>query len=54
VGIKADLEDFMEFIRLTGFRLTPCIDRIFKFDHAPDALEYLRGGNAVGKVVVEL
>lgn len=35
-------------------KLTPVIDRVFSFEQAPEALSYLSGGHAKGKVVVEL
>ncbi|KAL7904481.1 GroES-like protein [Trichoderma velutinum] len=54
VGIKSDLEEFVEFLSATELSLTPCIDRILQFDQAAEALDYLRSGKAFGKVVVEI
>lgn len=53
VGIKSDLEEFVEFLSNTELSLVPCIDQIFQFDKAAEALDYLRSGKAFGKVVVE-
>lgn len=35
-------------------RIRPVIDKVFAFDHAKEALEYLAQGRAKGKVVVEV
>jgi len=34
--------------------LQPIIDKIFNFDEAPQAFEYLAAGKHVGKVVIRL
>jgi threonine dehydrogenase-like Zn-dependent dehydrogenase len=34
--------------------LTPIIDKVFTFDQAPQAFEYLSAGKHVGKVVIKL
>lgn len=43
----------MEFIEATGFHFTPCIDRVFPFKESAEALDYLRSGRAMGKIIVE-
>lgn len=35
-------------------KLTPVIDKVFPFERADTALEYLEAGHSTGKVVVEL
>jgi NADPH:quinone reductase-like Zn-dependent oxidoreductase len=39
---------------LAAQRLRPVIDKVFPFDQAPEALDYLARGRAKGKVVVQL
>ncbi|KAM0246096.1 hypothetical protein ACHAQJ_010332 [Trichoderma viride] len=53
VGSKGDLEDLMEFLRQSQFRLNSCIDRVFPFEESLEAFDHLRKGGAVGKVVIE-
>jgi NADPH:quinone reductase-like Zn-dependent oxidoreductase len=35
-------------------RIRPVIDRLFDFEHATDALQYLSKGSHVGKVVIRV
>jgi NADPH:quinone reductase-like Zn-dependent oxidoreductase len=35
-------------------RIHPVIDRLFDFEHATDALNYLNKGSHVGKVVIRV
>ncbi|MFF2483830.1 NADP-dependent oxidoreductase [Paenibacillus sp. NPDC058071] len=35
-------------------RIKPVIDKVFKFEEAPQALKYLEGGGAKGKVIVKI
>ena len=46
----ADLETLRGFIE--AGQLTPVIDRMFPLPEAPDAIRYLAGGHARGKIVV--
>lgn len=51
VGNRATFEAMNTFI--TQHRIHPVVDRIFSFDQAPAAFEYLEGGKHIGKVVIE-
>lgn len=53
-GIKVDLEDFMEFIRSTQLSFESCIDRVYDFEQAAEALEYSRSSKLFGKVIVKV
>jgi NADPH:quinone reductase-like Zn-dependent oxidoreductase len=39
---------------LTSERIRPVIDKVFPFDQAKEALDYLAQGRAKGKVVVQI
>ena len=52
VGSREDFEQMNAFIAST--RLKPVIDRVFKFEEAPAAFEYLKSGSHFGKVVIGL
>ncbi|MBO0796464.1 MAG: NAD(P)-dependent alcohol dehydrogenase, partial [Ktedonobacteraceae bacterium] len=51
VGNRATFEAMNAFIE--EHHLSPVIDRIFPFEQAPQAFEYLAGASHVGKVVIE-
>ncbi|KAL7815922.1 hypothetical protein V8C44DRAFT_323380 [Trichoderma aethiopicum] len=53
VGSKGDLEDLLDFLKQPQFKLEPCIDRVFSFDESLEAIDYMRKGGAVGKIVIE-
>lgn len=50
VGSRTDFESMNRFI--TAKRLTPVIDRVFKFEEADAAYAYLETGSHFGKVVI--
>jgi NADPH:quinone reductase-like Zn-dependent oxidoreductase len=52
VGSREDFEQMNAFI--AQHKLKPVIDRVFKFEEAPAAFEYLESGNHFGKVVIQL
>jgi NADPH:quinone reductase-like Zn-dependent oxidoreductase len=52
VGSRADFEAMNEFIE--RHKLRPVIDRVFDFDDAAAAFDYLESGQFVGKVVIRL
>lgn len=52
VGSRADFEAMNAFI--ARHQLRPIIDRVFPFDEAPAAFEYLDSGSHFGKVVIRL
>jgi NADPH:quinone reductase-like Zn-dependent oxidoreductase len=52
VGSREDFEQMNAFIART--RLKPVIDRVFTFEEAPAAFEYLESGSHFGKVVIRL
>jgi alcohol dehydrogenase len=48
----AQLKKIKEFIE--EGRIIPVIDKVFNFAEAPQALKYLEGGSAKGKVVIKI
>lgn len=50
VGSRAMLEKVVGFAATAGVQ--PVVDRVFDFDHAPDAYRYMESGAHFGKVVV--
>ena len=50
VGSRAMLEDLARFVAL--HRIQPVVDRVFAFDQARAAYEYLASGSHFGKVVI--
>ncbi|MCQ4166779.1 zinc-dependent alcohol dehydrogenase family protein [Tahibacter harae] len=50
VGSRAMLEDLARFVAL--HRIRPAVDRVFRFDQARAAYEYLASGSHFGKVVI--
>ena len=52
VGSRAMFEAMNRAIEIAGMH--PVIDRVFEFDQAPQALEYLESGAHFGKVVVRI
>ena len=52
VGSRADFEALIGFLRAHPLR--PVVDRVFPFDAAPAAFDYLDSGSLFGKVVVRL
>jgi NADPH:quinone reductase-like Zn-dependent oxidoreductase len=51
VGSKAMFEAMNRAIELSG--LSPVIDRTFKFEELPDALNYMQTGSHFGKIVIK-
>lgn len=52
VGSRADFEKMNDFINEHEIR--PLIDRVFDFEDAPAAFDYLENGDFMGKVVIRL
>lgn len=52
VGSRADFEAMNAFI--AKHRLRPLIDKVFEFDEAPAAFEYMDSGSFMGKIVIRL
>lgn len=52
VGSREDFEAMNEFI--AKHKLKPVIDRVFDFEEAPAAFEYLESGSHFGKVAIRL
>lgn len=48
------MDDLCAAISANKLRLDDIIDKVFPFDEADHALEYLRSGKHVGKLVIEL
>ncbi|KAK4234058.1 putative alcohol dehydrogenase [Achaetomium macrosporum] len=53
-GSKQDYIDLNRFLEEKKVSLSPLIDRVFAFDKAPAAFEYLYSGSHVGKVVIKV
>ena len=52
VGSRADFEAFNRF--LSEHKIRPVIDRVFPFDQAPQAYEFMDNGSYIGKIVIRL
>jgi D-arabinose 1-dehydrogenase-like Zn-dependent alcohol dehydrogenase len=52
VGSREDFEAMNAFI--SKHQIRPLIDRVFEFDHAQDAFDYMQGGSFMGKIVIRL
>jgi NADPH:quinone reductase-like Zn-dependent oxidoreductase len=52
VGSREDFEAMNAFI--SEHQIRPLIDRVFEFDRAQDAFDYMQGGSFVGKIVIRL
>ena len=52
VGSREDFEAMNAFITRHGIR--PHIDRVFEFENAPDAFDYMESGVFMGKIVIRL
>jgi len=52
VGSREDFEAMNAFIG--EHRIRPLIDRVFGFEQAPEAFEYMRGGDFIGKIVIRV
>jgi len=52
VGSREDFEAMNTFI--SQHQVRPLIDRVFDFDRAPEAFEYMREGDFMGKIVIRI
>jgi NADPH:quinone reductase-like Zn-dependent oxidoreductase len=52
VGSRADFEAMNAFI--SEHRIRPPIDRVFEFEQARDAFDYMESGGFVGKIVIRM
>jgi NADPH:quinone reductase-like Zn-dependent oxidoreductase len=52
VGSREDFEAMNAF--LSEHRIRPVIDRVFAFEDAPAAFDYMQGGGFLGKIVIRL
>ena len=52
VGTRADFEAMNRF--LTEHKLKPVVDRVFPFEEAPQAYEFMDNGSYLGKIVIRL
>ncbi len=52
VGSRADFEAMNRFI--TEHRITPVVDRVFAFEEAPEAFDFMENGSYFGKIVIRL
>jgi NADPH:quinone reductase-like Zn-dependent oxidoreductase len=50
VGSRADFEAMNEFI--SRHQLHPVVDRVFSFEQAPEAFEFMATGSYMGKIVI--
>lgn len=54
VGSRKDFEDMNDFIEEHGLRFESLIDKEFLFDEAPEAFEYLKSQEHIGKVAIQV
>jgi NADPH:quinone reductase-like Zn-dependent oxidoreductase len=52
VGSRQDFEAMNAFI--SEHEIRPLIDRVFEFEHAQAAFDYLKSGNFMGKIVIRM
>jgi len=52
VGSRIALEKLVRFVDVAGIQ--PAVDRVFQFDEAIQAYEYLESGHHFGKVVIQV
>lgn len=52
VGSRDDFEAMNAFI--SEHQIRPVVDRVFEFDEAPAAFEFMNSGNFMGKIVIRL
>ena len=52
VGSRADFEAMNQFI--SEHQLRPIIDRVFSFEEAAEAYDYMASGGHLGKIVIKL
>ena len=52
VGSREDFEAMNAFI--SEHEIRPLIDRVFEFEEAPAAFDYMENGNFMGKIVIRL
>lgn len=54
VGSKVDFQNLNAFLEKRQIRLSSLVDRVFSFNDAKDAFNYLKSGKHVGKIVVQV
>ena len=52
VGSRADFEAMNRFME--GHEIRPVIDRVFEFDDAPAAFDFIENGDFMGKIVIRM
>jgi NADPH:quinone reductase-like Zn-dependent oxidoreductase len=52
VGSREDFEAMNAFI--SEHQIRPLIDRVFEFNHAQDAFDYMQSGSFMGKIVIRM
>ena len=52
VGSRTDLENLLAF--MDQHKIKPVIDRVFEFDNAPAAFDYMQGPEMFGKIVIRM
>jgi D-arabinose 1-dehydrogenase-like Zn-dependent alcohol dehydrogenase len=52
VGSRADFEALNAF--LSAYEIRPIVDRIFDFEAAPEAFDFMENGDYLGKIVIRL
>ena len=52
VGSRADFEAFNRF--LTEHKIKPVVDRVFTFEEAQQAYDFMDNGSYVGKIVIAM
>jgi NADPH:quinone reductase-like Zn-dependent oxidoreductase len=53
MGSKADFEEMNRWLEEKEVKLTPALDRVFKFSESKEAFDYLYSGKHTGKIVIK-
>jgi NADPH:quinone reductase-like Zn-dependent oxidoreductase len=53
VGSKVDFEEMNRWLEEKKVKLTPALDRVFKFSESKEAFDYLYSGKHTGKIVIK-
>jgi D-arabinose 1-dehydrogenase-like Zn-dependent alcohol dehydrogenase len=52
VGSRADFEEMNQFVE--DHQIRPLIDRVFGFEEAAQAFDFIENGDFMGKVVIQM
>jgi D-arabinose 1-dehydrogenase-like Zn-dependent alcohol dehydrogenase len=52
VGSRADFEEMNRYLDEKKVKLTPALDRVYKFSESKEAFDHLLSGKHTGKIVI--